>query len=103
MKRQPGISEAEMITQYQDTVKEKSNQLKAIDTELTIQQTKSNEQKYEIERLTNEVKEYKKRIFELKKKGMAMVEEREREGKQWNQNVHLPEKRFVGGGFNLMS
>ena len=28
MKRQPGISEAEMITQYQETVKEKGNQLK---------------------------------------------------------------------------
>lgn len=28
MKRQPGISEAEMISQYQKTVKEKNNQLK---------------------------------------------------------------------------
>lgn len=28
MKRQPGISEAEMITQYQETVKEKNQQLK---------------------------------------------------------------------------
>merc|ERR1719240_2587774 len=67
MKRQPGISEAEMITQYQDTVKEKANQLKAIDSELTIQQTNATEQKYEIERLTSEVKEEKRKVFELKK------------------------------------
>jgi len=103
MKRQPGISEAEMITQYQDTVKEKGNQLKAIDSELTIQQTKAIEQKYEIERITNEVKEFKRKVFELKKKQQGIKDEKEREGKIWNMNVHLPEKRFVGGGFNLMS
>ena len=30
MKRQPGISEAEMISQYKDTVNEKNQQLKVI-------------------------------------------------------------------------
>jgi len=103
MKRQPGISEAEMLGQYQETIKEKNNQLKAIDSELTIQQTKAIEQKYEIERLTNEVKDFKRKVFELKKKQQGIREEKEREGKIWNMNVHLPEKRFVGGGFNLMS
>lgn len=70
---------------------------------MNVQQTKANEQKYEIERLANDVKEFKRKVFELKKKGQLMIDERSREAKVWNQNIHLPEKRFVGGGFNLMS
>jgi len=42
-------------------------------------------------------------VFELKKKQQRIKEDKERDGKLWNMNVHLPEKRFVGGGFNLMS
>merc|ERR1719240_1275024 len=87
MKRQPGISEAEMLGQYQETIKEKNNQLKAIDSELTIQQTKAIEQKYEIERLTNEVKDFKRKVFELKKKQQGIKDERENEGRAWGMNV----------------
>merc|ERR1712007_422947 len=66
--RQPGPEVAEQLSIYQQNLKEKTNQMKAMAAELNMYQAQVNEYKYEIERLTRELQDVKKKYFEQKKK-----------------------------------
>lgn len=62
--RQPGPEVAEQLSIYQQNLKEKTSQMKAMAAELNMYQAQVNEYKYEIERLTRELQEMKRRYFE---------------------------------------
>lgn len=53
--RQPGPEVAEQLSIYQQNLKQKTNQMKAMAAELNMYQAQVNEYKYEIERLTREL------------------------------------------------
>merc|ERR1711939_700673 len=53
--RQPGPEVAEQLSVYQQNLKDKTRQMKAIASELNMYQAQSNEYKYEIERLKREL------------------------------------------------
>lgn len=60
-----------------------------------------NEYKYEIERLTREIQEIKRRYFEQKRREQLTKEAQAKmEPKSIKQNT-VPLQRFTGGGFNL--
>merc|ERR1712127_574913 len=99
--RQPGPEVAEQLSIYQQNLKEKTNQMKAMAAELNMYQAQVNEYKYEIERLTRELQEMKRRYYEQKRREQMQREAQNRmENKQIHQNT-APQQRFTGGGFPL--
>ena len=61
--RQPGPEVAEQLSVYQQNLKEKTRQMKAMASELNMYQAQVNEYKYEIERLNAEMNQVKQRYF----------------------------------------
>ena len=99
--RQPGPEVAEQLSIYQQNLKEKTNQMKAMAAELNMYQAQVNEYKYEIERLTRELQEMKRKYYEQKRREQMQREAQNRmENKQIHQNT-APQQRFTGGGFPL--
>lgn len=100
--RQPGPEVAEQLSIYQQNLKEKTNQMKAMAAELNMYQAQVNEYKYEIERLTRELQEMKRKYYEQKRREQM---QREAQAKLENKPIHMqqngPTQRFTGGGFNL--
>ena len=84
--------------------------MKATTSELNMLQAQVSEQKAEIERLTHELGDYKRRFYEQKRREQ-LVRETQRsaqEGdmdplKKQQEQFHLTQPRFVGGGFSLHS
>uniref|UniRef100_A0A2C9K519 Cilia- and flagella-associated protein 58 central coiled coil domain-containing protein n=1 Tax=Biomphalaria glabrata TaxID=6526 RepID=A0A2C9K519_BIOGL len=66
--RQPGPEVAEQLTIYQQTLKEKTKQMKGMVSELNMYEAQVGEYKYEIERIARELQEVKKKYFMQKKK-----------------------------------
>ncbi|KPP67638.1 coiled-coil domain-containing protein 147-like [Scleropages formosus] len=66
--RQPGPEAAEQLQIYQQTLREKTKQLKALSSELTMYETQTQEYKYEIERLAQELQNVKKKYLTQKRK-----------------------------------
>merc|ERR1712091_446804 len=66
--RQPGPEVAEQLSIYQQNLKEKTNQMKAMAAELNMYQAQVNEYKYGIERLTRELQDMKRKYFEKKRR-----------------------------------
>jgi len=86
--RQPGPEVAEQLSIYQQNLKEKTNQMKAMAAELNMYQAQVNEYKYEIERLTRELQEMKRKYYEQKRREQMQREAQMREkGKQIHHNV----------------
>ncbi|KAK3729105.1 hypothetical protein RRG08_005477 [Elysia crispata] len=102
--RQPGPEVAEQLTIYQQTLKEKTKQMKGMASELNMHESQVAEYKYEIERIARELQEVKKKYFMQKKKEQN-IKERDRALAQagalpiMSQRTDAP--RFTGGGFNL--
>merc|ERR1712134_253258 len=101
--RQPGPEVAEQLSVYQTNLREKTKQMKAMAAELNMYQAQVNEYKFEIERLTRELQDVKKKYFEQKRReqsgrGEAMEGKPMRTG-----TVQQPAQRFTGGGFSLGS
>lgn len=102
--RQPGPEVAEQLSVYQQNLREKTRQMKAMASELNMYQAQVNEYKYEIERLTRDLQDMKRRYYEQKRK-----EQQGRDGgygveegsaiKPAPPNPNQP--RFTGGGFSL--
>jgi hypothetical protein len=67
--RQPGPEVAEQLQIYQTTVKEKNRQLKAMASELNMFQSQASEYQFEIERLSKELQEIKKKCVRVRGKG----------------------------------
>lgn len=66
--RQPGPEVAEQLSIYQQTLKEKTKQMKGMSSELNMYEAQVKEYKYEIERLAKELQEVKKKYYMQKRK-----------------------------------
>ena len=99
--RQPGPEVAEQLSIYQQNLKQKTAQMKAMAAELNMYQAQVNEYKYEIERLTRELQEMKRKYYEQKRReGMQREAAAKMQPRTVQQNTG-PQQRFTGGGFPL--
>jgi len=102
--RQPGPEVAEQLSIYQQTLKEKTKQMKSMASELNMYEAQVQEYKYEIERLSRELQDIKKKYF-MQKKREQQQRERERAIQQAAMPPLQPQRtdgpKFTGGGFNL--
>ncbi|XP_031574702.1 cilia- and flagella-associated protein 58-like [Actinia tenebrosa] len=102
--RQPGPEVAEQLSIYQQTLKEKTKQMKGMSSELNMYEAQVKEYKYEIERLAKELQEAKKKYYMQKRKDQQ-ARERDRTIQQAAGPPFVPQRtdgpRFTGGGFNL--
>mmetsp|Transcript_9497 Transcript_9497/g.15525 ORF Transcript_9497/g.15525 Transcript_9497/m.15525 type:complete len:886 (+) Transcript_9497:227-2884(+) len=103
--RQPGPEVAEQLSVYQHNLREKTRQMKAMASELNMYQAQVSEYKYDIERLTRELHDIKRKYFEQKRR-----EHLAKEGQKTMTDSDIRAKtmpagggasRFVGGGFSL--
>merc|ERR1711871_1066010 len=106
--RQPGPEVAEQLSVYQSSLRNKTRQMKAMASELNMYQAQVNEFKYEIERLTRELQDVKRKYYEQKRREQLaadMEHEDNSLGKaQAQQQLALAQAattRFVGGGFAI--
>merc|ERR1711998_803797 len=72
--RQPGPEVAEQLSVYQQNLKDKTRQMKAMASELNMYQAQVNEYRYEIERLTRELQDVKRKYYEQKRRDQMMQE-----------------------------
>lgn len=102
--RQPGPEVAEQLSIYQQTLKEKTKQMKGMSSELNMYEAQVKEYKYEIERLAKELQEAKKKFY-MQKRKEQQARERDRAYQQATGPAFSPQRtdgpRFTGGGFNL--
>lgn len=99
--RQPGPEVAEQLSIYQQNLKEKTSQMKAMAAELNMYQAQVNEYKYEIERLTRELQDMKRKYYEQKRREQMQREAQQRLEPRLINQANAPQQRFTGGGFNL--
>ncbi|KAM3134290.1 hypothetical protein pb186bvf_013575 [Paramecium bursaria] len=100
MKRKPGLEEERMIPIYEENLRQKDQQMTAMQQELNMYQSHINEYKLEINRINSELQITKKRYFDQKKREQQQKDLKTQEEAQIIQTI-LPEKKFVGGGFAL--
>ncbi|XP_006630821.2 cilia- and flagella-associated protein 58 [Lepisosteus oculatus] len=102
--RQPGPEAAEQLQIYQQTLRDKTKQLKALSSELNMYESQTQDYKYEIERLAHELQNVKKKYLTQKRKEQQS-REKERSLAQVGQPLIQPQRsegpRFTGGGFSL--
>ncbi|KAJ8365785.1 hypothetical protein SKAU_G00146160 [Synaphobranchus kaupii] len=102
--RQPGPEVAEQLQIYQQSLREKTKQLKALSSELSMCEAQTQEYKYQIERLDHELQNVKKKYLAQKRKEQHS-REKERSLAQMGQPLIQPQRtdgpRFTGGGFSL--
>lgn len=67
LKRQPGPEVGEQLITYQRNLRSKNTQMKVMISELNMYQAQSHEYKYEMERLTREIQDLKRKYFQQKK------------------------------------
>merc|ERR1719181_1639067 len=101
--RQPGPEVAEQLSVYQTNLREKTKQMKAMAAELNMYQAQVNEYKFEIERLTRELQDVKKKYFEQKRREQQNRDGQQPGGKQQLRTgtVQQTAQRYTGGGFSL--
>ena len=110
--RQPGPEVAEQLSIYQQTLKQKTKQLKALASELNMYESQISEYKFDIDKLNRELGEVKNKYF-MQKKKEHLVKERERleaggaAAAPGAPNSIVPNRsaneqvKFIGGGFSL--
>ena len=101
--RQPGPEVAEQLSIYQQNLRDKTRQMKAMASELNMYQAQVNEYKYEIERLQRETQDIKKKYFDQKRRERLEKDRRmtDDEGGTGPITAEAPQGKFMGGGFNL--
>ena len=101
--RQPGPEVAEQLSIYQQNLRDKTRQMKAMASELNMYQAQVNEYKYEIERLNRELMDVKKRYFEMKRRETIDRDRQRRVEGDGGQDLAAEpaEVRYAGGGYNL--
>jgi chromosome segregation ATPase len=100
LEKQPGPEVMEQLEVYQENYASKMKQMKAMTSELRTYQAQVGDYRDEIERITRELQEVKKKYFDQKKKEQASQDQHRGDARV----VHprpVPQVRFVGGGFNL--
>lgn len=105
LQRQPGPEVAEQLQIYQQTLKDKTKQMKSMASELNMYESQVSEHKMDIERLSRELQEVKKKYYFQKKKE-HLSRERDRAVAQGLAPPIIPQMKqdmpcFTGGGFNL--
>ncbi len=81
MKRAPTVEDAKMISEYQNTLRQKTRQMKAMAAEMNMYQHQVNEYKSEVDRLTRDMQETKRKYFEMKRRDQANKENVDRQVK----------------------
>merc|ERR1711865_1090815 len=71
---------AEQLSVYQQNLKDKTRQMKAMASELNMYQAQVNEYRYEIERLTRELQDVKRKYYEQKRRDQLQQEMAKQEG-----------------------
>eukprot|EP00049_Salpingoeca_infusionum_P018965 m.359526 g.359526 ORF g.359526 m.359526 type:complete len:867 (-) comp18604_c0_seq1:381-2981(-) len=100
--RQPGPEVAEQLQVYQQAVKDKNKQLKALASEVSVYQAQVDEFKYEMERLGRELQETKKKYFDQKKKERQKREKSRALQATMTQDPGVGTRhRVAGAGFNM--
>jgi len=103
--RQPGPEVAEQLSVYQQSLQERTKQMELMNSELEMSHTQASEYKFEIARITKELREVKKKFFEQKRREQAVTEMRRSDRAQpaelLVQEARASMNRFTGGGFNL--
>lgn len=111
--RQPGPEVAEQLTVYQQNLKQKTRQMKAMASELNMYQAQVNEYKYEMERISRELQEVKRKYYQKKRKdqmskdldgGEGGIMSRTAPSSLHNDQVVAAKSartRFTGGGFAI--
>ena len=103
--RQPGPEVAEQLSLYQHTLQERQKQTEQMASELSMLHAQSSEYKYEIGRVTKELRETKKKYFEQKKREQHATEvlraQRSQPPELLAHEARATLNRFTGGGFNL--
>ena len=96
---------AEQLSIYQQSLHERTAQMGAMSSELTMSHTQAAEYKYEIARIHKELRDVKKKYFDQKKREQQLQEVRRAETAQPRellvQEARSTINRFTGGGFNL--
>eukprot|EP00956_Cyclotella_meneghiniana_P034350 scaffold103904_cov36-Cyclotella_meneghiniana.AAC.2 len=105
--RKPGPEISEELNMYQNDVRKKTKEMKAMAGEINMHQAQVREYKREIDRLASELLSFKKKYFEMKRR----EEERVREMDELAADSSMVSKpmrdqsntrtRFVGGGFAI--
>ena len=106
--RQPGPEVAEQLSVYQQNLKDRTRQMKAMASELNMYQAQVNEYKYEIERLSRELQDVKKRYYETKRRDQ-MTSDSVASGQGGGREIAQQQAslsqastaRFTGGGFQI--
>jgi len=99
--RQPGPEVAEQLSIYQQNLREKARQMKAMASELNMYQAQVNEYNYEIERLTRELQEVKRRYYDQKRREHLQGRAGQFDSKGFRIQQPANAGRFTGGGFSL--
>lgn len=110
---------AEQLSLYQQNLKEKTRQMKALASELNMYQAQINEYKYEVERLARELQDVKRKYYEAKRKsalggagdaagevtvgtgGLRLPPAAARIALTQQAAAQEAKPRFTGGGFNI--
>jgi len=79
--RQPGPEVAEQLSIYQQGLRDKTKSMKAMASELNMYQAQVSESKYEMEKLTRELQDVKRKYYEQKRRE-TLHRERERAASQ---------------------
>ncbi|XP_075922472.1 cilia- and flagella-associated protein 58 [Petromyzon marinus] len=104
--RQPGPEVAEQLQIYQQTLREKTKQMKSLASELNMYESQCQENKYEMERLSRELQNVKKKYL-IQKRKEQQTKQRDREialaesGASLIQPQRTDMPRFTGGGFSM--
>lgn len=100
LEKQPGPEVKNQLQMYQENLGAKMKQMNAMHSELKTYQAQVGDYKDEIERLTRELQDVKKKYFEQKKR-----EQGQQEAQRGDTKVIHPrpqaQVRFTGGGFSL--
>lgn len=107
--RQPGPEVAEQLSIYQQTLKQKTKQLKALASEVNMYESQISEYKFEIDKLNKELTDCKNKYFMQKKKEHLQKERERMDGAPGGPSVPtiVPNRnaneqvKFIGGGFSL--
>ncbi|XP_021391968.2 cilia- and flagella-associated protein 58 [Lonchura striata] len=95
--RQPGPEATEQLQQYRNILREKTKQIKALSSELSMCEMQSKEYKNEIERLNHELLEVKKKYLSQKRKEQ---QKKEKEQSSIDMRTRLPPLRTDVPHFN---
>lgn len=100
--RQPGPAIQDELSRTQRALKQRGNKLKSLVSELNMADLKANEYKSDLQKLTDELAEMKKKYITEKKahRALRMAYESSREMNQ-NGDSEAGDVKFTGGGFRM--